>query len=71
MIAGKQGGDTAVLLQPDSNMTQGDLTMTLDDFQRVSGTLRSVDEKSENLVGCYRCITQGQQRIVLLSLPKV
>ena len=28
-----------------TNMTQGDLTMTLGDFQRVSGTLRAVDEK--------------------------
>ena len=51
MILGKQGGDTAVLLSrtPDglnvNLMTQEDLTMTLDDFQRVSWTLRAVDEK--------------------------
>ena len=51
MILGKQGGDTAVLLSrtPDglnvNIMTQEDLTMTLDDFQRVSWTLRAVDEK--------------------------
>ena len=37
------------VLTPDglnvTNMTQEDLTMTLDDFQRASGTLRDVDEK--------------------------
>ena len=76
MILGKQGGDTAVLLSqtPDglnvNIMTQEDLTMTLDDFQRVSWTLRAVDEKSEDLVGRYQCITHRQQNIVLLSLSE-
>ena len=48
MIAGKQGGDTAVLLQPNSRWVECDQydpgrLMTVDDSQRVSGTLRAVD----------------------------
>ena len=50
-----------IQLQPDSRCVECDRYASLrldDDFQRVSGTLRAVNEKSEDLVGCYSQTTK-------------